>query len=120
MPTVPHAINRALERYGLKLTHDDLINLCHECMKGYGRLSFLPDGKERHILLCHAKAVIVVYAPYDGPYGRVKQAHGKIITVLPPEAATSRSEHSPAKIYNKGRFRPRKKPPKKLRQQKQY
>ena len=111
---VPHAINRALERYRLKLTHDDLIDLCLECQKGHGRLSRMPDGKERHLVLCHQRAVVVVYAPYDG--NMVRQKHGRILTVLPPDAATSRSVKSPAVRANAERARPRGKPPKKSRQ----
>ena len=111
---VPHAINRALERYKLKLTHSDLLDLCMECQKGYGRLSRMPDGSERHILLCHQRAVVVVYAPYDG--NRVTAKHGRIITVLPPDAATSRSSKSPAVRANMERARPRGKALKKSRQ----
>lgn len=113
--TAPHAITRALERYGLKLTHGDLVDLCEECQKGYGRLSCLPDGMERHILLCRGKALVAIYAPYDG--GRVRDKRGKIITILPPDAAYSGSATSPATRANMQRARPRGKPPKKSRQQ---
>lgn len=87
--TAPHAINRALERYGLKLTTFDLVNLSMECQKGYGRVCFLDGGRERHILMCHGKAVVAVYEPYTGPKGRVRHKHGLIITLLPPSAVVA-------------------------------
>jgi hypothetical protein len=108
---IPHAVNRALERYGLRLTHDDLDTLCQECMKGYGRLSYLPDGKERHILLCHTKAVVVVYSTPT-----LHLPKGKIVTVLPPEAAFPGSRSSPATKPNQQRARPRGRSPRKARQ----
>lgn len=113
MTYVPHAINRALERYGLKLTTSDLIDMTDQCKQGTGRLSYLPDGKERHLLFCHGKAVVVIYAPESG-------RHGKIVTVLPKEAAMPGSITSPATKPNRQRARPRGKAPRKARQQRGY
>lgn len=110
----PHAISRALERYGLKLSHSDIMDLCMECQKGYGRLSYLPDGKERHLLMSHGKAIVVVYARFDG--GRVQQREGKIVTILPKEAASPGAKSSVATKPNKFRMRPTNKRPKKARQ----
>lgn len=112
---IPHAIQRAMERYGLKLTHGDLVDLCRACMIGNGRLSFLPDGKERHIANLHGKVVVVVYAPYDGPYGN-KPKEGKVVTILPREAALKGAKSSFATKPNGFRMRPKKKVPKKSRQ----
>ncbi len=109
-PTVPHAIQRAMERYGLKLSYDDLLDLCAECLKGYGRLSYMPDGKERHLLSCHGKPVVVIYAPFDGV--TVHQQMGRIITLLPKEAATNASSKSVTQKYRNTRLVPRKKMPK--------
>lgn len=114
----PHAVSRALERYGLKLTHGDMYDLCLECQKGYGRLSFLPDGKERHLLMAHNKAIVVVYAPFDGQ--RVHQKEGRIITILPKEAASPGAKSSVATKPNKFRMRPNSKPPKKSRKKGYY
>lgn len=95
---IPHAIERALERYGLKLSHGDLDDLARECMKGYGRLRYMQDGKERHIVAVHDKAVVVIYAPpgmHDPTHSAPKiNPHGTIITVLPPEAATNQTAGS--------------------------
>lgn len=95
---IPHATIRALERYGLKLTHGDLDNLAMECAKGYGRLRFLPKGRERHLVACHGKGVVVIYAPpgvHDPTHDHPKpNPHGTIITVLPPEAATNKNKES--------------------------
>lgn len=110
---VPHAINRALERYGIKLTHKDLADLCAECLKGYGRLAYLPDGKERHLLMHSGKAIVVVFKPYDGK--SVLQKEGRIITVLPRSAASPGAKGSPATAVNKKRMKPPKRAPKRSR-----
>lgn len=114
---VPHAINRARERYHLRLSQKDLSYLCEECIKGYGRLSRMPDGKERHLLLCHGKPIVAIYAPYEGPFSRRSSKLGTIITILPPEAALVGSQNSPATKARKERARPRGKPPRKARKQ---
>lgn len=111
-----HAIIRALERYGLQINASDLMDLCLQCQQGYGRLSYLPDGKERHLLMCHGKPIVAVYAPYDGPYGRVPMKEGKIVTILPKEAASPGAKSSPASKPNAFRMRPKRKTPKKSRQ----
>lgn len=111
-----HAIDRALERYGLKLTPDDMIDLCLQCQKGYGRLSFTGDGKERHLVESHGKVVVVVYDPPDA----TSPKYGKIITVLPPESATSKSPNSMANARNSTRLKPKARLPKKNRQRKGY
>lgn len=113
MNIIPHSIKRALERYGLKLSLDDLNNIASECQKGYGRLSFLPDGKERHLAMIHGKAVVLIYAPYDGE--KVFQKMGRVITVLPPEAAMPGSRSSPATARNKVKLRPPRRMPVKRR-----
>lgn len=108
---VPHAMSRALERYGLRLSYEDLYDLCLQCMKGDGRLGYMPDGKERHLVLCHGKALVAVYVPYDGE--TVFQRHGRIITLLPREAATPLGKHSRSRKFTKSRLRPPAKKPRK-------
>lgn len=115
---VPHSIKRALERYGLRLSLDDLNNIVTECQKGYGRLSYLPDGKERHLVMVHGKAVVLIYAPYDGT--TVFQKMGRVITILPPEAARPGAQSSPATSRNKVRLRPPRRMPRKRRQRGAY
>jgi hypothetical protein len=85
-----HAVERAEERYGLKLSSKDLDTICEECVKGYGRLTKMPDGKERHLIAFQGKPMIVVYAPYTGPLGSVQRKAGVIVTVLPEDAASPR------------------------------
>ena len=110
-----HAIDRALERYGLKLTEGDMLDLCRQCQTGYGRLSFNSDGKERHLVESQKKVLVVIYAPPT-----TANKHGRIITVLPPEAATSKSSSSLAGFRNSQRLKPKARLPKKNRQRKGY
>lgn len=105
---IPHAISRALERYGLKITYSDLFDMCQQCMAGYGRLSVSTDNTERHMVSCQGKVVVVVYAP-PVPGNR----NGKIITALPKEDAYPKDRW-------KQRLRPPRKLPKKNRQRKGY
>lgn len=107
---VPHAITRALERYGLKLSYDDLLDMCNQCMMGSGRLGYMGDGKERHLVTVHGVALVVVYVPYNGE--TVFQRTGRIITILPKEAATPLGRLA---TYRKRRLSPPKKMPKKAR-----
>lgn len=113
---VPHAINRALERYGLKLTYGDLLDLCAQCMKGDGRLGYMPDGKERHLVGCHGRALVAVYIPFDGE--RVFQKQGRIVTLLPPEAASPQGKYWKSRLGIKPRLRPPPKSPRKSRRKK--
>lgn len=103
-----HAIDRALERYGLKLSPDDMIDLCRQCMEGYGRLTYLEDGAERHLVSAHGVALVVIYAPPS----ITSPKYGKIITVLPPAEATNKSNRSKIKLQRlplKGEQKPIKK-----------
>lgn len=111
-----HAMERALERYGLKLTHDDVVNMCLQCQVGYGRLSYAGDGKEKHLVECHGKVLVVVYSPPSS----VSPKYGMIITVLPRENATSRSPTSISKKAKSRRMKPSLRLPKKNRQRKGY
>ena len=116
---IPHAINRALERYGLKLTHSDLIDLSIECQRGYGRLKLMPQGRERHLVSFHGRALVVVYAPpgvLDPKHAKPQpNPYGTIITVLPQIAATSRSPGSYQRKRILNMSSPPKKRPKKAR-----
>lgn len=112
-----HALNRALERYGLKLTASDLVDIAMECQRGYGRLRLLPHGKERHLVSCHGKPVVVVYAPPSVPDPTIKspnpRAYGTIVTILPPEAAMpNKNSYQHKRIRN---YKQPTKPPKKAR-----
>ena len=91
MRRVPHAIEQALARYGLRLSHEDLLTLCKSCMEGYGRLRFEHGGTEKHIATIHGKQIVLIYAPpgtdaRSGPYG-------KIVTILPIEEASPTKWH---------------------------
>lgn len=78
----------------------------------------MPDGMERHLLACHGKAIVAIYAPHKET--RVKERHGRIITILPPDAAFAKSRNSPATKPNMERARPRGKAPRKARQDRGY
>lgn len=99
---VPHPIQRAEERYGIKITLRDLMVLCQQCQTGYSRLKLFSDGSERHIVEHKGKAMIAVYKPYDGKL--VLQKEGIILTLLPREAMNDRQQYTKA---NKGRAPPR-------------
>lgn len=95
---VPHAIPRALERYGVKLNADDLRAMAFQCYEGNGCLRKMENGTEIHIVKMYHKAIVVAYRP---SYNTTKladstQAPGTIITVLPKEAALSGKSRSPA------------------------
>lgn len=113
---VPHAITRALERYGLKINYSDLFEMCQQCKVGYGRLTYLPDGKERHLVSCQGKVMVAIYAPPD--VSHIPQ--GRIITILPQSEAMPKARGSPATKYRARRARPSVKLPKKNRQRKGY
>lgn len=115
-PFNSHAANRALERYGLKINSDDLRSMAEACSTGQSlKLANLPRDQERHALMVHGKAVVVVFAPYLGPTNLLRPVHGRIITVLPREAASPGSKSSPATAYKAMRVSPIKKLPKKKR-----
>ena len=112
---IPHAASRALERYRLKLTVMDLRAMAEACATGKSmKLANLPRDKERHALMVHGKAVVVVFAPYMGPSYLERPFHGRIITVLPREAASPGASSSPASSVRQ-RLRPLQKLPKKRR-----
>lgn len=91
-----HAITRAFERYGLKLTTEDLRALALMCAEGRGRLAKLPNGSERHLVEYCKIPMVVVYQPYLGPSNLASphKGAGTIVTVLPQEAALAGKAHS--------------------------
>lgn len=99
----PHPIARAFERYGLKLTTDDLRQIALECATGRGRLAFLRDGAERHAMIYHGKAIVVIYKPNLGPSNLASphRGAGSVITVLPREAALAGNDYSPATRFKR-------------------
>jgi hypothetical protein len=99
----PHPIARALERYGLKLTNADLREIALECATGRGRLSYLRDGAEKHAMIYHNKAIVVIYKPNLGPSNLASphKGAGTVITVLPREAALAGNDHSPATRFKR-------------------
>lgn len=111
-----HAIKQAFIRYGLDINRPDLVDMCKQCIAGSGRLAYLPDKNERHIVTCRGMVLVVVYSPCitkDFPFG-------KIITILPKEAAMTGAKSSYATKLNSKKMRPRQKLPKKNRQRKGY
>lgn len=110
---VPHAIERALERYGLRLSFSDLDRISEECAKGYGRLSYMEDQKEKHIVHYLGASLVVVYIPeVDASHPR-----GRVVTILPPEAATSSDIYAKSRVLKEVKIKPAKslrKYPKKL------
>ena len=95
MAKVPHAIEQALARYGLKLSWSDLRELEIACRDGAGRVQRMRDGSERHLVSIHGKAMVAVYLPEDYLIKQYKaKPHlvdqvtplGRIITILPKEA----------------------------------
>lgn len=77
MKSKPHCIGRALERYGLVLSFDDLRTM-ESMIRGKQSLLIRRDkgGREIHALQFRNEAVRLVYAPGDG----------RIITFLPAKA----------------------------------
>lgn len=74
---IPHAIERALERYGVLLTWADLKRLEDDCKAGRSLvMQRWPDGGSKNAVLHKDVALVVVI----GPDGRIK-------TVLPRDAA---------------------------------
>lgn len=117
----PHAIARALERYGLKLTTDDLRQIALECETGRGRLAYLRYGAERHAMIYHQKAIVVIYKPNLGP-SNLASSHkgaGSVITILPRGAALAGNEYSPATKFKRF-IAGNNKPPKSRRIRKGY
>ena len=111
-----HAIKQAFIRYGLDINRPDLVDMCKQCIAGSGRLAYLPDKKERHIVTCRDMVLVVLYSPHitkDFPFG-------KIITILPKEAAMTGSKTSYATKPNFRKMRPPKKLQKKTRQRRGY
>ena len=111
-----HAIKQAFIRYGLDINRPDLADMCRQCMSGRGRLSYMPDKKERHIVTCRDIVLVVVYSPCitkDFPFG-------KIITILPREAAIKGAKSSYATKPNSEKMRPARKPPRKKKQRRGY
>jgi len=111
-----HAIKQAFIRYGLDINRPDLVDMCKQCITGSGRLAYLPDKKERHIVTCRDMVLVVVYSPCitkDFPFG-------KIITILPKQAAMKGAKSSYSTKPNSGKMRPSKRAPKKNRQRRGY
>lgn len=114
---VPHAIDQALLRYGLKLSWSDLRDLELACQDGYGRLQRMRDGSERHLINIHGTELVAVYLPKDFLVRQAKakphlseqiSAHGRIVTILPKEAARPGGGLTrlikPSKYTKKGAF----------------
>lgn len=97
-PKVPHAIERALQRYGLKLTVADLRLIAFKCFDGYGRLKYMPNDTEKHLISYMGKNLVVIYKPHFGTTNLASpfQSPGTILTILPPGSAYAGDERSPA------------------------
>lgn len=102
MTRVPHAIERALERYGLKLSLRELDCIAEECGKGYGRLSYMNDRKEKHLVRYRGLSLVVVYVPETDIY----HTKGRVVTILPPEAATTNDIYSKSRQQRQAKAKP--------------
>lgn len=99
---IPHAIERALERYGLKLTFRELDEIALKCAEGYGRSAYIADGKEKHIVTYRGIRLTVIYVPEVS----LSSPHGRLVTMLPPEAATNQDLYSKGRILRAKRIKP--------------
>lgn len=80
---LPHAAERAAERYGVGLSVDDLQAMAEIIRAGKStRLSDRRNGMEQHLVLLKGRAFRVVSAPNTG----------RVITVLDP-IGKPRSKH---------------------------
>lgn len=97
-----HAIQRAYERYRLKLNVADLRALAMKCAEQPGIA--LPDGTERHVLSFHNKLVTVVYRPRLEDSTNLASPYftpGFIVTFLPMSAAVKPIPTKPTNIERK-------------------
>lgn len=59
-----HVIDRARERYGLRLTEADIATMEAQCRTGKATLvSRNPDGSERRLAMAGGRALLVVWRP---------------------------------------------------------
>lgn len=114
---IPHAIKRAEERYGLKLTINDLWHIIEQCKLGYGRQKFVThhsgDPAEQHIVTMHGKRLVVIYRPpnRDDP----KNPNGVVMTILPPHEVRSTHQYLKRKSANGYHVGQKKRMPRKAR-----
>lgn len=102
---VPHAIQRAYERYGIKLSSDDLRQIAIACAEGKGCLSkYRRDGTERHAVMVHGRALVIVYRPRleAADLSHPHRGAGSVITILPQEAALAGNQGSIATKFKRG------------------
>lgn len=111
---IPHAIVRARQRYGLKLSTDDLRVIALQCAEGSCRLAYLPNGRERHLVEVHGRALVVVYRPHLGvsSLNTPHQGAGSIITILPRESVIAGAARSPASHFKSRKITDYKRPKK--------
>lgn len=65
MPT-PHAITRALERYDIQLTYQELSQLRDELLAGKWMLSRpVSDGKSLYSVVIHGKPALALFDPRE-------------------------------------------------------
>lgn len=77
-PVIPHAIQRAKERYGIDLSVDDLTGLSARCQAGEGRTGGTEDGAQFHVLILRDRVLWLVYRRPVPPH-----KFGSVVTVMP-------------------------------------
>jgi hypothetical protein len=85
MPSEPHAISRARERYGIILTIADLACLAMRCRKREGHVETQENGRQRHMIIWQERVLWVIWQP--PPAGATSAHWGAVVTVLPVAAA---------------------------------
>lgn len=80
-----HAAIRAMERYGVELTLEDIRWFARRCLKDEGLLETQADGAQRHTLIHDGRVLWVVYRPP----GEGRPKDGIVVTITPPSANTS-------------------------------
>jgi len=85
---IAHCAIRALERYGILLTWDDLDAIARRCQCGEGQGATRADGTRYHNVVFGNRVLWVVYKPHaEGfPFGLVK-------TVMPMATGGIRARH---------------------------
>ena len=89
-----HAADRALERYGIMLTFDDVLDLARRCKRGEGYvLTEHQNGAQRHTLIHGDRVLWVVWMPPSSG-----KPDGVVVTITPPnhgvvDRATTKDMH---------------------------
>lgn len=84
IPRIRHALDRLHERYGLRLVHDEFVEIERRLAAGDGiRTRILADGSEYWMVRVRGVVVLAVWWPVNS----------KIATFLPPTASAGRTRN---------------------------